>query len=157
MAGLFRELVVKDPRLPFREKGQKGKLLPKRADEWPAFRISELEKRPYCINCGKQIKHLVRFRLQLHHVEPFHLFPEKELDPNNVEPMCGNPRCHLDKGHLGDFKKWNPYVRELCALMRQLYKMAPRTRSYKKEEFVVLVRKIVTWSKEFCKGEVHAS
>jgi hypothetical protein len=47
--------------------------------------------------------------LEVHHIEPFHLNPEKELDTNNLITLC-KKHCHLAIGHLMDYKSWNPDV-----------------------------------------------
>lgn len=49
--------------------------------------------------------------LEVHHIEPFHLYPEKELDPKNLIVLCeGNKsmNCHLQFGHFNNYAtKWN--------------------------------------------------
>lgn len=50
--------------------------------------------------------------LQVHHVEPFHLHPELELDPTNLIVLCMGPNeCHLRLRHGDNFKTWNATVR----------------------------------------------
>jgi hypothetical protein len=147
MAGMFRELVIKDPRLPGREKGLGGKTLHPRSPQWPAFRKRTLKKKRTCIACGKTASQLLAaWTMQLHHIIPFHLDPTKELDEDNVEPLCGNPRCHLGDGHLGNFKKWNPFVREMCALRRKLKDLAPKTLVYDPGEFITLATQVASWA-----------
>ncbi len=47
-----------------------------------------------------------------HHVKPFHLFPNLELDHENLVTLCESKKygvnCHLWFGHLGNFKLYNP-------------------------------------------------
>lgn len=146
MAGTFRELVIKDPRLPGREKDRDGNLLPKRSPKWPAKRKAWLKAHPKCEACGKEAsKIMAPWTMQVHHSEPFHLFPEKELDERTYVTMCSNPRCHLGDGHLNNFKKWNPYVKELCALRKMIQAVAPKTREYDKKTFVELAKYVATW------------
>lgn len=49
-----------------------------------------------------------------HHIKPFHLFPELELDTENLIPLCESKKyginCHLFVGHLGNFKRYNEEV-----------------------------------------------
>ena len=77
-----------------------------RSSEWPKVRRAHLEANPTCAACGK--KKLI----QVHHVDPFHLDPKKELDPGNLISLCmGKFECHVKIGHSGDFHGYNPLVR----------------------------------------------
>lgn len=55
-------------------------------------------------------------KLEVHHMLPFHLFSQKELDPKNLITLCedgiGHTNCHLIFGHLGNFKNYNKTVVE---------------------------------------------
>lgn len=81
----------------------------KRSDKWPGVRRKFLKKHPTCMFCGGKKK------LEVHHIEPFHISPEKELDENNLITLCENDadgvNCHLLCGHLGNFKSINRFVR----------------------------------------------
>lgn len=50
-------------------------------------------------------------KLEVHHIKPFHLHPELELDPSNLIVLCesggGGLNCHLAIGHLGSYKSFN--------------------------------------------------
>lgn len=97
-----------------------------RSSKWPTFRKHVLEKHPFCAYCGGTEK------LQVHHIAPFHLHPELELDETNVIVLCEKPETdhHLHIGHLGNFRsEGNPNVVEDC----------------KKNE--VKLRKLGTWGK----------
>jgi 5-methylcytosine-specific restriction protein A len=60
---------------------------------------------PTCAACGMKDK------LQVHHMKPFHLKPELELDPDNLITLCmGTFECHLRIGHGGNFRAYNPNV-----------------------------------------------
>jgi len=79
----------------------------KRSKDWPAFRKAQIAKQPYCSVCKRTE------RLQLHHLTPFHVAPELELSPENTVVLCARSKvlnCHLVYGHLGDFKRINPFV-----------------------------------------------
>jgi 5-methylcytosine-specific restriction protein A len=84
-----------------------------RSNGWPKVRAEFLKTHPACCVCGSTKN------LEVHHVLPVHLFPEKELDPNNLITLCESKKygvnCHLFFGHLGDYKKYNPNVRKDAA------------------------------------------
>lgn len=84
-----------------------GMTEPARSPEWPKVRRAYLKANPTCAACGSRL-----FR-EVHHVEPFHLHPELELDPANLITLCEMPfrNHHLKVGHLGNWKNWNPNVR----------------------------------------------
>jgi len=78
-----------------------------RSPEWRRVKNEHLKTHPFCAGCGGQ-KHL-----QVHHILPFHLHPELELNPSNLVTACMSAReCHLLVSHGDDFKKWNPNVVE---------------------------------------------
>lgn len=76
-----------------------------RSSQWPAVREAHLKNEPQCRVCGGTTK------IQVHHILPFHLHPELELDPTNLITLCEgntNINCHLAFGHFGNFQtKWN--------------------------------------------------
>lgn len=77
----------------------------KRSSKWDEVRDSFLSSHPACAACGS-IK-----KLQVHHIMPFHLRPELELDPNNLIVLCMDiNECHLEIGHGGSFRCYNPKV-----------------------------------------------
>lgn len=80
-----------------------------RSKEWNKFRINIVKQHPFCAYC-KNIK-----SLQVHHIKPFHLWPEFELNENNVIVLCEEKdiNCHLKYGHLGDWTKYNPLIKKL--------------------------------------------
>jgi hypothetical protein len=49
-------------------------------------------------------------------VIPFHIRPNLELDPSNLITLCRGH--HLYVGHNGNWKLWNPRVREDAADLR---------------------------------------
>lgn len=82
----------------------------KRSPKWRKFCKGFL-KGKVCAACGKADG------LQLHHIQPFHLFPERELDETNVIPLCSGPGdtdCHLMIGHGNNFKAYVPIVDALA-------------------------------------------
>ena len=82
-----------------------------RSGHWPVVRRQHLEKFPACVVCGD-----TKGKIEVHHITPFHLHPELELDPNTLstlgENMNNGVSCHLLFGHLGNFKSVNPNVVE---------------------------------------------
>ena len=85
----------------------KGKPLAVRSSHWETVRKRHLKAFPTCAACGCD-QHL-----QVHHIKPFHLHPELELEESNLITLCegkGEHQCHLNIGHLGNFKRENPDV-----------------------------------------------
>lgn len=84
----------------------KGKPVALRSPQWATVRKQHLIKQPTCRACNGVEK------LQVHHIKPFHLFPELELVDHNLITLCEHPdkECHLILGHHGNFKKYNPSV-----------------------------------------------
>jgi len=79
--------------------------LKKRNKLWYKVRKIFLKDNCTCAVCGGNKK------IEVHHIKPFYLFPELELDINNLITLCENKKygvnCHLLFGHLGDYKKYN--------------------------------------------------
>ena len=77
----------------------------RRSGEWPKARSAHLADYPACAVCGE------RQKLEVHHIRPFHLHPDLELDPANFITLCEDDddgvNCHLFFGHLGNFKSFN--------------------------------------------------
>lgn len=81
-----------------------------RSPRWPAVRRAFLAAHPACEGCGS------RHDLEAHHVRPFHLWPEAELDPANLMALCRV--CHFVFGHLHDWASYNPAARADAAAHR---------------------------------------
>ena len=76
-----------------------------RSPQWKGVRDAFLESHPDCAACGGTRK------LQVHHIEPFHRSPERELDETNLITLCmGDNDCHLNIGHGDSFSCYNPDV-----------------------------------------------
>lgn len=99
-----------------------------RSPHWDAVRDAHIAKHPACEACGSPDD------LAVHHVKPFHLYPQLELDPNNLISLCSSDRtpdngikslnCHLHIGHRcadgrGRWTCENPNVRKDAAAMRR--------------------------------------
>ena len=94
-----------------------------RAGAWPRIRREHLAKHPTCIVCGGTKL------LEVHHIRPFHLHPELELDPLNLVTLCedtkGGMTCHLAIGHLGSFRSYNVNVERDAQYIRDVVKSRP--------------------------------
>lgn len=73
-----------------------------RSPKWRSVRENHLKVEPNCIGCG------LDFNLEVHHVLPYHLRPEFELEPTNLVTLCRD--CHWNIGHLRDWSLCNPHV-----------------------------------------------
>jgi len=77
-------------------------ILSDRSSQWTSVRKEHLKKQSFCMCCGSKTK------LEVHHIEPFHINPDRELDPTNLLTLCS--KCHFVFGHLMDYNSWNPEV-----------------------------------------------
>jgi hypothetical protein len=87
-----------------------------RSSKWPAARNRYISVHPTCEACGSSVD------LNVHHVKPFHVNPELELDPRNMITLCRTH--HLEIGHAcgnpPGRRNWscaNPDVRKEAAAM----------------------------------------
>lgn len=87
-----------------------------RSPHWRSFEKDLIEKQPYCSFCGEEAPST---QLVGHHIVPFHLNKDLELDPNNiliVGETCTTGHHHLLLCHFGNFRKWNPDARKLSEI-----------------------------------------
>lgn len=79
-----------------------------RSPRWRAIREAHLLGHPACSACGRDRS------VEVHHLKPFHLRPELELDPANLLTLCSSgpagANCHLLVGHAGDWSGWNEHA-----------------------------------------------
>ncbi len=77
----------------------------RRSSNWKKVKQTHLEANPKCAIC--ESTHV----LEVHHLIPFHIAPDKELDPDNLITLCENKKyginCHLLVGHLGNYRRVN--------------------------------------------------
>lgn len=89
-----------------------------RSPRWASVREAHLRSHPVCALCGSSI------RLNVHHIQPFHLYPEKELDPTNLVTLCESEnwgfQCHLIVGHGGNFRYENKNVLEDIFVLKEI-------------------------------------
>lgn len=83
-----------------------------RSREWARVRKEHVEREPTCVACGRAVD------LEVHHIEPYHRRPDLELEPSNLITLCRTP-CHFVFGHLLNWKKANPLVRQDAVQYRQ--------------------------------------
>lgn len=77
-----------------------------RSSCWDETRDNFILLNPSCAACGSLKK------LQVHHIKPFHLYPELELVETNLLVLCMDiNECHLRLGHGGSFKSYNPKIK----------------------------------------------
>ena len=96
--------------------------VPPRAPEWDDVEKEFLRENPACAACGGT------YNVRAHHILPYHLCPEKELDPENLLPLCEASvrMCHYRIGHGFDWAAYYPDVRamaaaELARIQKRLY------------------------------------
>lgn len=93
-----------------------------RSSKWPAVRKKWLkEKQPECQVCDRKTK------LEVHHIIPFHIKPELELDTNNFITLCENPSCfcHYVVGHCAlSWLRYDPDVVTNATIIRSMRRAA---------------------------------
>ena len=91
-----------------------------RSPLWRGVRDAYAKAHPKCEFNGCDGK----FPIAVHHVIPFHVDPNRELDPNNLISACStgyaedgtpSPNHHLFAAHRGKYSNDNPLVREQFA------------------------------------------
>jgi 5-methylcytosine-specific restriction endonuclease McrA len=84
-----------------------------RSSRWPTIRKAFLASHGACACCGGTKL------LEVHHIVPFHVDSDLELNPDNLITLCESASdgivCHLCVGHLGNYKNNNPEVVEDAA------------------------------------------
>ena len=81
-----------------------------RSPKWPEVMHAFRAEHPNCVICGKGGNDQ---EINIHHVRPYHLFPELELDPSNLITLCNHSLHHLWFGHYGNFRLgYNLAIRE---------------------------------------------
>lgn len=83
----------------------------RRSSKWGKVRKAYLKEHPVCECCGGTKK------LRVHHIHPFHLYPELELVQSNLIVLCEGGKhlnCHFLSGHLLHWSAFNPRVEKDC-------------------------------------------
>jgi hypothetical protein len=80
-----------------------------RSPDWLNLRNKFAESHPRCLLCGIEKK-----SLQIHHIVPFSVNPDLELEETNLIPLCTSKNWgyndHLVIGHAQNFRLENPWV-----------------------------------------------
>ncbi len=89
---------------------------PRRSSQWPRVRSEYLEKHPRCAACGGTES------LEVHHIIPFHIAPDLELEHSNLMTLCRRKKygihCHLFIGHKGNYRKVNTLAPAFASIVR---------------------------------------
>lgn len=83
-----------------------------RKGQWHRLRKEHLCKEPACVACGRENN------LEVHHIIPVHINPNRELDPDNLITLCAE-KCHLVFGHFMSYHCYNSDVRKMAAEYRR--------------------------------------
>lgn len=73
-----------------------------RSSEWSKFRNKHIKDK--CEVCG------AKFFLEAHHIKPFYLYPELELEETNLVTLCR--KHHLEWAHFFSWSRYNPEIKE---------------------------------------------
>lgn len=96
----------------------------KRSPKWRMVREQHLKEHPRCEACGDDKN------LEVHHLKPYHLFPDLELERSNLMTLCchgiGGMNCHLVYGHCGN---WSAYSTDPVTACYQFREMLKRRKS----------------------------
>lgn len=106
-----------------REMVEDDRLMLVRSPRWQAVRHAHLKLFPTCAACGGSSE------LEVHHIKPYHVCPELELDPANLITLCESRKCHFIYGHLYSWSSWNETVVHDAAIMLWKIRNRPITRT----------------------------
>jgi len=128
MLSWLRQWLVTDP--VAREYQLLTVQLAPRSSRWQQVRQEHLRQQPECAACG------ARTNLAVHHIKPYHLFPDLELAPDNLLTLCEGPvvNCHFLYGHCRNWLSWCPNVLETVHLWRAGLELGRR--GVKKIDFI---------------------
>lgn len=91
-----------------------------RSPKWAAL-AKRFVKGKSCAACGRSEC------LVVHHIKPFHLHPELELEEGNLIVLCEGKivNCHLAIGHLFNWRSYNVDVAQDSATVNAKVKGRP--------------------------------
>ena len=97
-----------------------GKVLQgqRRSSKWRIVRAEYLKEHPTCECCGG------KKGIEVHHILPFHLFPELELRKENLMSLCKKRGCHFAM-HLYSWKSYNPDAKQDAMLWNEKVENRP--------------------------------
>lgn len=79
-----------------------------RSSKWPSVRKGYIALHPKCAVCG------TKSDCEVHHIHPYHLHPELELNLHNLITLCR--KDHYLFGHLNDWSSFNDSVESDSAI-----------------------------------------
>lgn len=88
-----------------------------RSPQWWRVRQRWIENNGKCEACNN-----THF-LEVHHIQPYHKWPELELVESNLMTLC--ERCHFLFGHLCNWHSWNKDARQDAANFRKKVECRP--------------------------------
>lgn len=111
----------------------------KRSSKWGKVRADHLKKFPSCASCGS-VKDL-----EVHHIEPVSVNPDRELDPTNLITLCSK-YCHFYIGHLMDYNSWNiDVIEDAQVYLNKVTNKPYKIRSTNYEESSNLYNAFLSW------------
>ena len=113
-----------------------------RSPEWRKVRKAYAEQFPICAICNTNKD------INVHHIKPFHLYPHLELEPTNLVTLCRSKylgfNCHMHIGHGGNFKYYNPWLKQDIQNLRNIIENNDSTYwGFLFEEYVEFVKERV--------------
>ncbi len=88
-----------------------------RSGHWPALRDAIIAEQPWCSVCRRSTDLIV------HHLMPFHLKPELELDKKNLFVLCETPdfNCHFVLAHFRNWEHYNKNILNVAKYLREQF------------------------------------
>lgn len=77
-----------------------------RSSKWEKVRNEHLKQEPKCAICETDNE------IEVHHIKPFHVYPDLELESSNLITLCRTH--HYDIAHLRDWSAYNPNIKIDC-------------------------------------------
>ncbi len=93
-----------------------------RSGQWPAIRKQFLKDNIACAVCGTKGSFLKPN--EVHHIKPFNLRPELELEENNLITLCRDH--HFFIAHLMSWSSWNENVKQDSIIWNNKIKNRPK-------------------------------
>lgn len=89
-------------------------------EAWATAKAMKVYRRenPACEFCGDAR------RIQVHHIEPVSVAPERAADIDNMISLCAK-RCHITLGHAGNYKNYVENCELLASQARVIKTEAP--------------------------------
>jgi hypothetical protein len=85
----------------------------RRSSGWHKVREEHLREHPKCECCGGVEQ------IEVHHKKPVSLFPELELEKENLMTLCEKRSCHLAIGHLYSYRSYNKDIETDVKMWRE--------------------------------------